>query len=103
MISVDGVVTSVPLPDVGDVRLGRTASCDVVVQHKSVSRHHARIVVGPHGAELEDLGSKNGTQVNGQRISARVALRDQDEILLGKAPLVFRVSSGALSTATSLE
>ena len=87
----------------GENLLGRGDELAARIDHASVSRHHARIVVGPDGAELEDLGSKNGTQVNGQRISARVALRDQDEILLGKAPLVFRVSSGAVSTATSLE
>ncbi len=75
MISVDGVVTSVPLPDVGDVRLGRTASCDVVVQHKSVSRHHAtlRITRGDPPLEITDAGSRNGTRLRGTTLAAGVA------------------------------
>lgn len=87
----------------GENLLGRGDELATRIDHASVSRHHARIVVGPQGAELEDLGSKNGTQLNGKLISERVRLADQDEILLGKAPLLFRVSSGALSTATNLE
>ena len=87
----------------GENLLGRGDELAARIDHPSVSRHHARIVVGAHGAELEDLGSKNGTQINGQPVSGRVRLNDQDEILLGKAPLVFRISPGALSTATNLE
>ena len=91
------------LLSIGENLLGRGDELGARVDHASVSRHHARITVGSQGAELEDLDSKNGTQLNGKLISGRVRLADQDEILLGKAPLVFRVSSGDLSTATSLE
>ncbi|HJQ13691.1 MAG TPA: FHA domain-containing protein, partial [Anaerolineales bacterium] len=45
--------------------LGREASCDVVVADRQISRFHARITPTTEGAILEDLGSKNGTHLNG--------------------------------------
>ena len=59
-------------------------SCDIVFQDLSVSRNHARISVTPEGAiELEDLGSKNGTSVNGALISEKTTVTSQDIISLG--------------------
>ena len=88
---------------VGENLLGRGDELAARIDHASVSRHHARIVVGPQGAELEDLGSKNGTQVNGQRISGRVRAQGsgRDPPRQGAARL--SRFAGALSTATSLE
>jgi hypothetical protein len=50
------------------VVLGRQDDCDIVLDDPSVSRHHAAISVRPSGLVLEDLGSANGTQVNGRPI-----------------------------------
>jgi pSer/pThr/pTyr-binding forkhead associated (FHA) protein len=66
----------------------------------SVSRRHAKIVVDGTTAWLEDLGSKNGTVVNGQRVSARVKLSDGDEVRFGAVLMRFRWTVAAGSTET---
>lgn len=59
-------------------------SCDIVFQDMSVSRNHARISVDSEGIiELEDLGSKNGTVVNGIPISEKKIVTPQDLIAMG--------------------
>jgi type III secretion system YscD/HrpQ family protein len=59
-------------------------SCDIVFQDLSVSRNHARMGVSADGViDLEDLGSKNGTAVNGSVITDRVVVTPQDLIALG--------------------
>jgi type III secretion system YscD/HrpQ family protein len=59
-------------------------SCDIVFQDLSVSRNHARISVSADGLlEIEDLGSKNGTSVNGQLISEKTTITSQDLVSLG--------------------
>ncbi|MBS0626187.1 MAG: type III secretion system inner membrane ring subunit SctD [Verrucomicrobia bacterium] len=59
-------------------------SCDIVFQDLSVSRNHARLHVSPDGIlQIEDLGSKNGTVVNGQPILERSTVTPQDMISLG--------------------
>ena len=85
----------------GENVLGREGDVAVVIPHKSVSRRHARIRVSGDIAILEDLGSKNGTCLNGRRIESPVELSDGDEIRLGSAPLIFR-SKPAKSTETNV-
>jgi len=64
--------------------IGRALDNDIVIDIPEVSRHHAEIThVGPH-FEIADLGSTNGTSVNGERLS-RGRVQDGDEILLGTA------------------
>jgi type III secretion system YscD/HrpQ family protein len=59
-------------------------SCDIVFQDLSVSRNHARLTVSEDGLmELEDLGSKNGTSVNGVLINEKTVVTSQDLIALG--------------------
>ena len=59
-------------------------SCDIVFQDLSVSRNHARLSVGPDGQmEIEDLGSKNGTVVNGTPLTEKKTLTTQDMVALG--------------------
>ena len=65
----------------------------------TVSRRHARISIAPNGASLEDLGSKNGTFLRGEPVTAVVPLIDGDEIRVGSVILRFRTSSGS-RTAT---
>lgn len=62
----------------GSMVVGRDSSCDVVVIDRQVSRYHARFNSTNEGIKLEDLGSKNGTYCNGQRISEPVVLHDGD-------------------------
>lgn len=59
-------------------------SCDIVFQDLSVSRNHARLGVNADGIiDIEDLGSKNGTAVNGSVITERKAITPQDLVALG--------------------
>lgn len=58
--------------------IGRDPGCDAVIPDRQVSRYHSRISMTERGVELEDLGSKNGTFWNGQRIEEPVVLHDGD-------------------------
>jgi pSer/pThr/pTyr-binding forkhead associated (FHA) protein len=71
----------------------------VHIPSAKVSRRHALIRVTGDRAEIEDLGSRNGTYVGGRRITGRVTLGDGDEIAIGPAVLVF-VAGGDHSRAT---
>jgi hypothetical protein len=63
-----------------DLIIGRDETCDLVVAERQVSRQHARIRHEGGRHLLEDLGSKNGTFVNGQELEGPYALQDGDEI-----------------------
>jgi DNA-binding winged helix-turn-helix (wHTH) protein len=87
------------LPD-GESLVGRDAACAVRVASLRVSRRHARIVVCGDRATLEDLGSKNGTQLNGRRIARPASVSDGDEILVGDARMRFAALGPAGTTHT---
>jgi hypothetical protein len=71
--------------------LGRSRQCDVVVDDPNVSRTHAEL--RPRGGSwvLTDLGSTNGSSVNGRRIDAPTVVRPGDEIELGTATMKFEL------------
>ena len=73
----------------GTTVLGRSAEADVRLADTGVSRHHAELRVLDGRVELHDLGSTNGTRVNGRRVAA-VTLTDGDVLTLGTTDLVFR-------------
>jgi hypothetical protein len=60
--------------------IGRGAECDIVVPDRQISRQHARLNRTADGVQVEDLGSKNGTHVNGVRIEAPTTLQDGDVV-----------------------
>lgn len=60
--------------------VGRGSDCDLVLPERQVSRHHIRIRSEQGNYVLYDLGSKNGTHLNGVQISEPTVLRDGDEI-----------------------
>ncbi|MBN2138582.1 MAG: FHA domain-containing protein [Sedimentisphaerales bacterium] len=69
--------SQLPLDPVG-VTVGRSATCDVILDHANVSRHHARISQDPFGRWIvEDLESHNGIMVEGQRVKAQAIVPDQ--------------------------
>ncbi len=85
----------------GDNILGRDPSASVRIDDETVSRRHARIIVTSRDATIEDLGSKNGTFVEGRRTGGKpVPLADGDQIQVGSVFLTFRVRSSEKSTRT---
>ena len=84
----------------GDNILGRDVHDGISIDSQSVSRRHARISVTPAQATIDDLGSKNGTYVGGQRIATPVPLHDGDEVRVGSVMLHFRQPPGHRSTMT---
>jgi DNA-binding winged helix-turn-helix (wHTH) protein len=82
----------------GDNLLGRGRRVTVWLDSPTISRRHAKIVViGPH-ATLEDLGSRNGTFVRGEKVTSPVPINDGDEIRLGSVVLRYRINSGQATT-----
>jgi adenylate cyclase len=72
----------------GEVLIGRSPECQVVLKDFGISRNHARIVADEDGVRIADMKSKNGTQVNGVPI-VEAPLKDGDRILLGKFQITF--------------
>jgi DNA-binding winged helix-turn-helix (wHTH) protein len=88
----------------GENVLGRDPEEAVWIDLDSVSRRHARIVVEQEEATLEDLKSKNGTFLNGQKVTSPVRLSNGNRIKVGAASLVFHCSRkmGTTRTETAL-
>lgn len=84
----------------GSNLVGRDRDCAVRIDSSTLSRRHARIVVTTGETTLEDLGSKNGTFVNGNRVTQSVVLRDGDQIQLGSVTVSYQVLDNLPSTLT---
>jgi pSer/pThr/pTyr-binding forkhead associated (FHA) protein len=93
-----GPVGSLSLPN-GDrvslgedpVTIGRLAECDIPLADSNVSRRHAEVRRQDDHFVIVDLGSTNGTRINGAGVKER-ALNDGDEITIGSTTLVFEAS-----------
>ncbi len=68
----------------------------------SVSRRHARIVVSGASATIEDLGSKNGTFLDGRRLTSTQALSDGSRVKIGTVEMTIRRYEGGVSTESAL-
>jgi FHA domain-containing protein/uncharacterized protein DUF1707 len=86
-------VASLGLPRAEGVRLvvGRSPDCDCVVPEECASRRHAEIWREAGRWFLRDLGSRNGTRLNGMSVAGRVEIRAGDRVSLGGA--TYRLSS----------
>ena len=82
----------------GENVLGREGDDVILLKSSTVSRRHARVAIGEGGAVIEDLGSKNGTYVNDQRVSEPTSVADGDQVRLGSLVFTFRRSQPAAST-----
>lgn len=80
--------------------LGRVREAAVWLGHDSVSRAHARVTVDGDRAEIVDLGSRNGTFLDGERIVSPRVLKDGDEVVLGCVRVSYRHFSANPSTPT---
>ena len=104
-VNLKGEVSWNPVLDIGGKRfplpkgrsvIGRGSDADVTLDDTGASRHHAQILWDGRRAELDDLGSTNGTLLNGQRIT-KVALPPDSVIEIGHTRIVFRVLAQSAS------
>lgn len=86
----DGKATPYDLND-GEIVLGRLPECDIQLQSNMVSRKHAKVVTSGSKSTLEDMGSGNGTFLNGQKLAAPHELKHNDRIKFG--PILMRYES----------
>ena len=70
--------------------LGRSSDADFVLDDPYSSEYHMRLVAQENGLMLHDLGSTNGTYVNGRRVTAPTQLRRGDTIQVGKTTMEVR-------------
>jgi DNA-binding winged helix-turn-helix (wHTH) protein len=77
------------------VMVGRDAECEVVIPDRQISRYHARMTRAEDGVILEDLASKNGTFLGGERISEPALLHDGDLIQIALVQSFVYLSSDA--------
>jgi pSer/pThr/pTyr-binding forkhead associated (FHA) protein len=80
--------------------IGRALDAAIQIDSPGISRYHARILVAHGEATLEDLGSKNGTYLNGNRITTPRCLSDGNEVRLGGIVLTFHMGSRTSPTET---
>ena len=91
------------IPRTGDVLIGRAKDVDLHLNDASVSRKHARMTMVGSEARLEDLGSHNGTFVNGEKLTGTRRLSSGDVINICTASLVFHSSIRLQPTRILLE
>jgi pSer/pThr/pTyr-binding forkhead associated (FHA) protein len=71
-----------------NVTIGRHSTCDIVLNDSQVSRRHGRLVHTTDGWHYSDLGSRNGTEINGQACTDAV-LGTNDVLTIGRTPITF--------------
>ena len=81
--------------DKPEMTLGRDEVCDIVVPERQISRQHLRLYKDEDRFYLEDLESKNGTWINGQRLQGDHEIFDGDEIHIALAIRLRFIGSGA--------
>jgi adenylate cyclase len=89
-----GDATEYPLDD--NNILGRSTTASVRLADREVSRKHSQIDKEGEDWVLRDLGSSNGTFLNGKRIFGPSKLKDGDEVLIGTSKMEFRLAKGAM-------
>jgi DNA-binding winged helix-turn-helix (wHTH) protein len=82
--------------------VGRDRECTIRIDSTTISRRHARIVVTSGETTVEDLGSKNGTEVNGEPVTGPIVLKDRDAIQVGSITMTYRIAEMLPSTVTRL-
>jgi transcriptional regulator with GAF, ATPase, and Fis domain len=83
VVWLKGTARVSPLPSIGEAIVGRTEPADILIDSPGVSRRHAVLRTDGSRVVVEDLGSRNSTRVNGERISGEQALRYGDVIMFG--------------------
>jgi len=105
LLVVDGAaLQAVPRPGAGTLTLGRGTKCNVVIDSGSVSRHHANLRIGAE-VELEDVGSSNGTTIEGVRLAANQPARLTVGVpfLIGAVTLMVQTRAGSRRPAVAAQ
>ncbi|MDH3495801.1 MAG: FHA domain-containing protein [Gemmatimonadota bacterium] len=87
---------TIELPPSGTVLVGRAATSDVPIYDPTISRRHAELSRGPNGVQIHDLGSSNGTFLNGERVAETTAV-DGDVVTFGKVAFHVREVTPAVA------
>jgi hypothetical protein len=76
------------LPLEGGIKIGRSSDCQLILDDDYVSTRHAQISLGTDGYQIEDLGSTNGTYVNGERITSATPFTLTDTVRIGRTLMI---------------
>ena len=93
LVDVPGGDRRYQLSEGGSLRIGRFEGNEIVIPQANISRFHAVINVGDGGIFLTDLGSRNGTFINGSRVTSPAPLRNGDRIEIGGVALSVSLSN----------
>jgi DNA-binding NtrC family response regulator len=95
--------TMMPLPDRGELRIGRADDNQILLRSPSVSRYHAELIVVEGVVAVRDLGSANGTRIGGARLPphGRVVVSPGVAIVIGSASLVVHQISSASAASSA--
>ena len=102
LLVIDGAsLQVVPLPGNGTLTIGRSGKCDVSIDSGSVSRHHANLLVA-NEVEIEDVGSSNGTHVDGARLpnNQKTRLGIGMPFLIGNVTMMVQTRAGSRREVT---
>ncbi|AXJ09349.1 DUF3662 and FHA domain-containing protein [Arthrobacter sp. PM3] len=88
VLDIDGQRYSLNAPS---IVLGRSSEADILIDDTGVSRRHLEIRTGPGTAQAIDLGSTNGSYVNGQKVVGSAELTDGATITMGRTKIIFRL------------
>lgn len=87
----------------GENIIGRDAAAIARIDDSTISRRHACVRIADKSASIEDLGSKNGTFLDGHRVNKPAPLSDGDVITVGSVTLIFRAVLPGTTTVTARE
>lgn len=79
----------------GEIFIGRSPSCTISLEDAKVSRRHVRLLIEDGQARVTDLGSRNGTLVNGEKLEAEIVLLPGDRLQVGDSTVLFEPSARA--------
>ncbi len=85
----------------GEYIIGRDSSCHIMVDADAVSRHHARLSFSAYELVVEDLASSNGVFIDGVQVQIPTRIRPDQEVQIGAARIVVRLSSTATAQLTA--
>jgi phosphoserine phosphatase RsbU/P len=93
----------VPLEGPGPLTIGRGEDCDLQIMDAHMSRRHSTFARHNEGWAVRDLGSRNGTSVNGRRIDGVCALRAGDSVQVGSTVFRFEQSGGSCASSVTIK